>query len=295
MLISAASLAQVRTFVSTEGLDNATCSRAQPCRTFNAGINAVQPGGEVVVLDSGGYGPAAVTKSVSLIAPVGLHASIASTSNVSIDIAAGPTDTIIIQNLTITALGGLPGIIAEIFGTVFITDCRIDGASIGIDIVATTANAEVYVNDTTISNSLSMGVRVLSQANAPVFGTFSDLRIMNTTVYGISVGSDSNVVCIRCESHAGDVGFRALGSGSSNFADLTCDRCVATRNNIGFESVGSLSGTGRIRLSRSVATLNGTGVAETGAGGILVLSGTNAFSGNTIEKSGVIAAVPADN
>ena len=34
-----------------------TCSLATPCRTFNAAIGVVNAGGEVVILDTAGYGP----------------------------------------------------------------------------------------------------------------------------------------------------------------------------------------------------------------------------------------------
>src|SRR5688572_24429167 len=78
--------AQVRTWVSGSGIDNATCGRTNPCRTFGAAITAVNPGGEVVVLDSAGYGPVAITKPVSIIAPPGVHAAVAPTAGAAIEV-----------------------------------------------------------------------------------------------------------------------------------------------------------------------------------------------------------------
>ena len=68
-----------RAHVATYGLDSNTssgCSVANPCRFFQAATTVVDPNGEVVVLDSGGYGAVVLTKSISLIAPTGVYAGI---------------------------------------------------------------------------------------------------------------------------------------------------------------------------------------------------------------------------
>src|SRR5512138_668523 len=65
-----------RTFVSTSGVNNPACSLAAPCRDFAAAIAATSVNGEVIVLDSGGYGPVTITQSASIIAPPGVYAGI---------------------------------------------------------------------------------------------------------------------------------------------------------------------------------------------------------------------------
>ena len=65
-LAQAATLPQ-RTFVSAErGNDNNSCTIAAPCRSFNTAVNRVQPGGDVVALDSGEYLPVTVLQAVTL-------------------------------------------------------------------------------------------------------------------------------------------------------------------------------------------------------------------------------------
>src|SRR6266571_7551654 len=72
----AAALAQ-RTFVSAaSGNDANPCTRTAPCRNFQAAIAQTASGGEVIVLDSGGYGTVTINQSVSLIAPPGIYAGI---------------------------------------------------------------------------------------------------------------------------------------------------------------------------------------------------------------------------
>src|SRR4029450_6331613 len=58
-----------RTFVSGSGVDSNPCTLTLPCRSFAAAITQTSIGGEVIVLDSAGYGPVAITQSVSIIAP----------------------------------------------------------------------------------------------------------------------------------------------------------------------------------------------------------------------------------
>ena len=68
-----------RAHVATYGLNSNTsfnCSVANPCRFFQAATSVVDPNGEVVVLDSGGYGAVTLTQSISLIAPPGVYAGI---------------------------------------------------------------------------------------------------------------------------------------------------------------------------------------------------------------------------
>ena len=64
------------TYVATYGVDSATCSLAQPCRSFAGALPQTNDGGQIVVLDSGGYGPVQIDKSVSIVAPEGVYAGI---------------------------------------------------------------------------------------------------------------------------------------------------------------------------------------------------------------------------
>jgi hypothetical protein len=65
-----------RTFVASSGKDTHACTRAQPCRGFAAALALTDAGGEIVVLDSAGYGPVTIDKSVSIVAPPGVYAGI---------------------------------------------------------------------------------------------------------------------------------------------------------------------------------------------------------------------------
>src|SRR5512145_3331720 len=69
-------LALQRTFVASFGLDTNPCNLPSPCRTFGTAMAATDPNGEIIVLDSAGYGAVSITQSVSIIAPEGIYAGI---------------------------------------------------------------------------------------------------------------------------------------------------------------------------------------------------------------------------
>ena len=98
-----------RTFVSVSGSDTNACSVAAPCRSFGAAVAQTQVGGEVIALDSGGYGPVDISQSVSIIAPPGVYAGITAFSSTGINIS-GAAPTVVLRGLTINGLGGFIGI-----------------------------------------------------------------------------------------------------------------------------------------------------------------------------------------
>src|SRR5438876_7408337 len=139
-----AALAQ-RTFVSAEtGNDANPCTRAAPCRNFAAAIAQTTSGGEVVVLDSGGYGQVTITQSVSLVAPPGVYAGISVIGiGTGITINAGPSDVVTIRGLTLNGIGGTDGI--DFF-----------------------SGAALYVQDTVVKNFTTTGIYTSLGADARV-------------------------------------------------------------------------------------------------------------------------------
>jgi hypothetical protein len=65
-----------RTFVASTGNDANACSIAAPCGGFARAITQTSAGGEVIVLDSAGYGVVTITQSVSIIASTEVYAGI---------------------------------------------------------------------------------------------------------------------------------------------------------------------------------------------------------------------------
>jgi hypothetical protein len=104
-----AAAAVQRTFVASNGNDANPCSLVAPCRSFDAAIAQTSSGGEVIVLDSAGYGPATVSQAVSIIAPAGVYAGVSVLSGTGITVNAG-SGIVTLRGLTINSLGGNIGI-----------------------------------------------------------------------------------------------------------------------------------------------------------------------------------------
>ena len=122
-----------RTFVSAQTGNDANtvnnCSVTQPCRNFNAAIGVVNAGGEVVALDSGGYGLTTISKAVTLTGPTGVYAAITALTagSSAITVSAASTDTVVLRGLTLTGLGGQTGINVTSVGNLHVEGCVISG------------------------------------------------------------------------------------------------------------------------------------------------------------------------
>jgi hypothetical protein len=101
-LVSEAALALAqRTFVASNGNDANTCSLVLPCRSFATALGQTQDGGEIVVLDSAGYGTLTIDRSVRITAPPGVYAGItAITSAIGVTIT-GNSLVVVLRGLTI--------------------------------------------------------------------------------------------------------------------------------------------------------------------------------------------------
>lgn len=147
-----------RTFVASYGSPANTafnCSLSKPCRAFSDAIGVTAPKGEVVVLDSAGYGPVTITQSVSIIAPSGIYAGISVVTGDGIAIATGNI-TVVLRGLTINGQGGANGIDIIDSATVHVENCVIsnmttagiyqrDGTLEAKDTIVRTSGLGVYV------------------------------------------------------------------------------------------------------------------------------------------------------
>ena len=95
-----------RSFVSAAtGSDSNPCTRPLPCRNFTAAANVTSARGEIIVLDSGGYGSATFNKSLSVIAPSGVYAGVTALSGNALSVNAAAADTVTIRGVTANGLG----------------------------------------------------------------------------------------------------------------------------------------------------------------------------------------------
>ena len=164
-LSSMAHAQATRTWVSALGDDANNCGRTAPCKTFAGALSKTARGGEISVIDPGGFGFVTITKSVT-IEGTGTLASIigAATNGIVINITdtADAAKAVRIRGLSINGGGtGLQGIKVIAARRVVVEDTVIDGFTDGIT-VAGPSGTQVFVKDTTIRNNSGAGISVAS-------------------------------------------------------------------------------------------------------------------------------------
>jgi hypothetical protein len=155
-----------RTWVSGVGDDANPCSRTAPCKTFAGAISKTAAGGEISVLDPGGFGAVTITKSISIINDYSGEAGILASGTNGITVNAGASDIVILRGLVIDgAPPGTPGLNGIRFlngAALHVQKCLIknftgaapNGAGI---LFAPSGTAELYVDDTFIANTGTAG------------------------------------------------------------------------------------------------------------------------------------------
>lgn len=97
----------LRAFVSSTGNDTnaaTNCAQTAPCRTFAGALPVVTPGGELIALDTSGYGPltgaSTIGKAITIAAVPGARAFVIVASGaVGFTVGAGSNDLIILRNI----------------------------------------------------------------------------------------------------------------------------------------------------------------------------------------------------
>jgi hypothetical protein len=267
--------AAARVFVSVFGSDSGDCSnRNTPCRTLGAGITQVDPGGEVIVIDTGSYGGATITKSVKVNVPVGVVAFAASGFTVN----AGVTDVVVLRGLTLKAL--TPGVgsgINFISGAaIHVENCVIDGWSQGIVINPASASSRAYVIDTVVRNCAAEGVAI-----QPGIVSIDNVRLENNTSgCGVFV-FDGTASVLRSVATGNSSGFCATDASA-----LNVEGSMASNN----QSFGFFAGTGAVvRLTKCIVTGNDTGLNNNVA--TIESLGDNLVRGNATNTAGTITIV----
>ena len=278
-----------RTFVASYGNDTQPCSRVLPCRQFGAAIATVAPGGEVVVLDSAGYGPATIAKAVSIIAPAGIYAGISAFSGNGIEVSGGASDIVVLRGLTIVGLGANYGIYSTLAGTLRVENCVISGmAAAGI---ASITSGKAFITDTIVRNNFD-GID-LGASGTPGVATLERVRANDNTngiwvtnanasmhdseasgnSFGVIVGSftmsDNPVLNVESSvisnnSGPGIQGANAAGKGTFSVANSS----ITNNGNFGIN--GGVSDLGRVANSTITGNVSGVGTAIVSVGGNLV-------------------------
>jgi hypothetical protein len=312
----ALALAQ-RTFVRSDGLDANACSILQPCRSFATALLKTNAGGEIIVLDSAGYGPVTIGQSVSIVAPPGVYAGVSVLAGDGITINGDATAKVVLRGLSINGLGGGIGIRLQQGARLHIEGCEVSNmAGEGISIEA--AGAEVFINDTIVRDNAGTGVilaatadvvidRLRSERNGNgIYANQGNLTARDSVVsrngfYGIAIETAATGSTLAIEgtlvvgNFADGIRARLFGPGT---LDLVAARNTLIDNDWGV-AINGAPGTvyaavtdnvikgsrnvGLLTVANSIMTSSGNTITRSGGAGIKAVSGTiRTRSNNTV-------------
>ena len=289
MLVVAATFAQNnRSAVSLTGSDANSCTTASPCRSFGVAMTNTNAGGEIIALDSAGYGPFSIIQSVTVSGAPGVHAAITVVSGNGITITLGASDRVVLRNLVLIGNGGGFGIFAT-GGEVRIAGLTFRGFSQeGIQVLHGNVTLDrVAVIDNTVGLLLVGDVSGLARA------TITD-SLFQGNEDGIDVAE--HTAAVISDSTITGNSFVGVSAGAANgmppaSADVVIERCTIAYNNVGVSVLATGGGfTASITLSQNVFAYNGTGVQRAVAG-TTPSFGNNRFVGNVTDGGPFTAAV----
>ena len=255
-----------RIFVASYGNDGNDGSRGSPKRNFQAAHDAVAAGGQVVALDTAGYGRITITKSISITVPPGINGFVTATGpfDSGIRIFPGPGGIVSLRGLIIEGAGGTDGSPRGVVmneGTLYIEDCIIRNFG--------GSGVEASFTDNTTAKVVARNVQIRNCG----YGFFSSADSNGTAVFVVT-----DCLIDACRLY----GVLAQGANAGNsYNRMTLTRCTLTGNAIGIRS--ALPNT---IVYVDTCTLSGsqTGLETAGSGQILS-RGNNTFTNNSADGS----------
>ncbi|SRR6266542_1351534 len=278
-----------RLFVASYGSDANPCTLGQPCRGFAAAATLVDPGGEIIVLDSAGYGPVTLTKSVSITSPAGVYAGISVPGGQDGVVINAPSGRVRLEGLSINGTGGNFGVNFLAGTELVIERVKVINMTSG-GISATASGAAIGLIDTTIQNNGGSGASVVGATLTVQRCRFEANSATGLTIGDGSTASVTDIVASRNGTHG------VLVAANSGSARATIDRGSFVGNGAsGAQAGASFTGIAEMDIARSISHLNVLGIAAVAPGNFAFAFATatgNIVSNNT---GGLVADGPNES
>lgn len=299
-----------RTWVSGVGDDANPCSRTAPCKTFAGAISKTAAGGEINVLDPGGFGGVTITKAIT-IASENIMAGILVAGTNGVIINAGVNDVIKLRGLSFEGVAtGLSGIRFLAGKSLIVDQCEIadfratspgnltsPGNGNGIVFAPSTGTSQLLVTSSQITanggiGSNGAGIQIIPTGTASV----------NAMVDNVSLSGNLNGIRVVGSNSTGQIQLTVRNSTMSNsavtgfvavsalaFVEATLENSSSSFNTTGIRSDGGLV---TVFLNGNVVTGNATGLAPVNGGNMLSFD-NNAVIGNTSDGAPTASVGPS--
>ncbi|QGM44521.1 right-handed parallel beta-helix repeat-containing protein [Methylocystis heyeri] len=181
--------AGISAWVSAAGQDVSGCGIVtSPCRTFQYAHDNIlgANGGDILVRDSGNYGPLNITKSVSVVNDSAGTAGTGAPANQT-TITVNTLGAVLLKGLTLDGVNGAyNGVTVLGPGNVTIASCTVMNFSrYGVYINASTGNVNFSIMDTLVQNSIQ-GVGTDGIGPYSVSGDLNNVRIVGNSLAGVN-------------------------------------------------------------------------------------------------------------
>jgi hypothetical protein len=271
----------IRTFVSTSGSDNPSCSLASPCRHFQAAVAATALGGEVDVLDPGAYGSFTISQAISIegqgwsyVAPPSGGAAI------TINAVSGNVN---IRGVSLNGVGvaSATGIQFNSGTTLNVQNSVIRNfSSVGIAFAPTSSTAsQLFVSNTLVSDNGGNGISLNPSGSGSTTGVLDHVTMENNVGVGLNIGNFTQYITMTVSdsvSANNGGGISAYSGGGTPVSIMVRNSTIANNSGDGLGATGTGA---TIRVTRSTITGNATGWA-TLTSGIVLSYGDNNIDGN---------------
>ncbi|CAG0961622.1 hypothetical protein BURK2_00769 [Burkholderiales bacterium] len=280
--------AYVSAAIGTDANQGVGCTATQPCRWFTGAHNVVDPGGEIVAMDTGAYGALTVSKSVAIIAAPGAYAGMTVFSGSGVTMATGGI-SVTLRGLTINSLGGTNGINVTAGSKLSVENCVITnfpGQGLSVTGAVTVRVVDSLFRDNATGISLRNGATTdISNAKlvGNAYGIWTESAVASTTVTSVS----DTVV-----TGSTTAGITAQGSIASGIARSEVIRTTVSNGGTGVAAQAT-GGTGSVTLSESMVTGNTVGLSQSASGGTSTFYTlvNNTVSDNTTPYTGTITTL----
>jgi hypothetical protein len=271
-----------RTWVSGVGDDANPCSRTAPCKTFSGAISKTAEGGEIDVLDPGGFGALTITKAITIDGTTGSgwgSVLASSVSGIVVNVTGGThlnDAVVIVRNVSFNgivqspSLAGTNGINYINAAQLIVENCVFENFSTtGIN-EALTNSGNLRVDDCYFDN-ITTGITITTTSGASV-AEIDNCRF-NGIANGVNTTSNAFVTVRNCA-------FAATNGGNGAIRANTGCQVNAVNSMFSNNVVGANVAGGTIRLSNNDFFNNTTAISGTAES-----ANNNRFRGNTSDGS----------
>ncbi len=269
-------------FVASTGNDASDGSRGSPKRTFQAAHDAVAAGGQIVVLDTSGYGPLNITKSLAVTVPPGVNGFVTVTGNSNgITVNAAGNDKVSLRGLIVEGGGtgvGI-GVLINSAGTVRVEDCTMRNFESGIEGLYS-ANSALVVRNCRVSDTSSQGIVVFANApNLTINASVSDCALDRAgNAIAVSNQNQPGSIIKLTANHCTITNCLAGLDVNNNGSILIADTCTVRSTTFALFAAG-----GQIVASNCTIAGNTNGISN--SNGTIITRGNNTFTNNTTDGS----------